>query len=44
MLSMMQLLPFERRFGDYADFVVRDDWDVFIERRDRNEADEAAGF
>ncbi|WP_433966722.1 hypothetical protein [Tunturiibacter gelidiferens] len=41
---MMQLLPFEGRFGDSADLVVRDDWNVFLERRDRNEADEATGF
>jgi hypothetical protein len=44
MLSMMQLLPFERRFGDSADLVVRGDWNVFLKRRDCNEADEAAGF
>jgi hypothetical protein len=41
---MMQLLPYERRFGDSADLVVRGYRNVLIERRDRNETHEADGF
>ncbi|MBB5317050.1 hypothetical protein [Tunturibacter empetritectus] len=42
--SMMQLLPFDERFDDSADLVVRGDWNVFFDRLDRNETGEATGL